>query len=162
MRPYEAMIVLRPVLEEGVLESILNRLQSVITRQGGEVTHIDQWGKRRLAYTIDDHIEGFYVVMKFRGSPGITAELERILRITDGVMRFLVVRDEIPVAEPAQGSADETANDAVAKEADEADVAQTEQPPAEAQAEAVAAEQGADPAQVAAAEADATDKSGEA
>src|SRR5690625_1027232 len=94
------MVVRRPNLEQEALEAVLARLTSVITDQGGEITHIDQWGKRRLAYEIDGHIEGFYVVIKFQGDPGITTELERIMRITDSVMRFLVIRDEFPSAIP--------------------------------------------------------------
>ena len=105
MRPYEAMVVLRPNLEPDALEAVQARLTGVITDQGGEITHIDQWGKRRLAYEIDGHIEGFYVVIKFQGDPGITTELERIMRITDSVMRFLVIRDELPSAIPQTSGA---------------------------------------------------------
>lgn len=100
MRPYEAMVVLRPNLEQDALEAVLTRLTDVVTDQGGQITHVDQWGKRRLAYEIDGLIEGYYVVIKFQGDPGITTELERIMRITDSVMRFLVVRDEFPTAVP--------------------------------------------------------------
>lgn len=122
MRPYEAMVVLRPNLEEDALEAVKARLTSVITDQGGEITHIDQWGKRRLAYEIDGHIEGFYVVMKFQGDPGITTELERIMRITDSVMRFLVIRDEAPSAVPqTSAAADAEAAEGDAPEAAQAD-----------------------------------------
>ncbi len=98
MRPYEAMVVLRPDFDQEALEAVQARLTSVITDQGGQITHVDPWGKRRLAYEINGHTEGFYVVIKFQGNPGITTELERIMRITDSVMRFLVVRDEFPTA----------------------------------------------------------------
>lgn len=119
MRPYEAMVVLRPALEEAARETLLNRLTSVITDEGGELTHVDQWGKRRLAYVINDHIEGFYVVIKFQGSPGITTEMERIMRISDAVLRFLVVRDEAPTAVPATTEAEEAPAEADAAEAAE-------------------------------------------
>lgn len=138
MRPYEAMVVLRPALEETALEAILSRLTSVITGQGGEITHVDQWGKRRLAYVIDDHIEGFYVVIKFQGSPGITTELERIMRISDAVLRFLVVRDETPGAIPAAQTpsaapAGEEADEAEASDEAEATAAGDAEAPAEAE-----------------------------
>lgn len=123
MRPYEAMVVLRPNLDQEALEAVQARLTSVITDQGGQITHVDQWGKRRLAYEIDGHIEGFYVVIKFQGDPGITTELERIMRITDSVMRFLVVRDEFPSAIPQTAAATEAeaAAEAEAGEAEQAD-----------------------------------------
>ena len=110
MRPYEAMVVLRPNLEQDALDAVINRLTDVITDQGGQITHVDPWGKRRLAYEIDGHTEGYYVVIKFQGQPGITTELERIMRITDAVMRFLVVgriprpcRSRDPGAEVREG-----------------------------------------------------------
>jgi len=123
VRPYEAMVVLRPNLDQEALEAVQARLTSVITDQGGQITHVDQWGKRRLAYEIDGHIEGFYVVIKFQGDPGITTELERIMRITDSVMRFLVVRDEFPSAIPQTAAATEAeaAAEAEAGEAEQAD-----------------------------------------
>ena len=123
MRPYEAMVVLRPNLDQEALDAVQARLTSVITDQGGQITHVDQWGKRRLAYEIDGHIEGFYVVIKFQGDPGITTELERIMRITDSVMRFLVVRDEFPSAIPQTAAATEAeaAAEAEAGEAEQAD-----------------------------------------
>lgn len=148
MRPYEAMVVLRPALEEATLEATLARLTSVITDQGGEITHVDQWGKRRLAYTIDDHIEGFYVVIKFQGNPGITTELERVMRISDVVLRFLVVRDETPGAVPA------TTTEEAKEEADAADGA------AEAPAEA-ATEGQTEAAEAATAETPASDAEAE-
>src|SRR5690625_4447433 len=115
------MVVLRPNLDQEALEAVQARLTSVITDQGGQITHVDQWGKRRLAYEIDGHIEGFYVVIKFQGDPGITTELERIMRITDSVMRFLVVRDEFPTAIPQAAASDaQAAAPAEAGEAEQA------------------------------------------
>lgn len=109
MRPYEAMVVLRPNLDQEALQAVQTRLISVITDQGGQITHVDPWGKRRLAYEIDGFHEGYYVVIKFQGNPGITMELERIMRITDAVMRFLVVRDEFPTAAPHSAAKAESA-----------------------------------------------------
>src|SRR5690625_826960 len=117
------MVVLRPNLDQEALDAVQARLTSVITDQGGQITHVDQWGKRRLAYESDGHLEGFYVVIKFQGDPGITTELERIMRITDSVMRFLVVRDEFPSAIPQTAAATEAeaAAEAEAGEAEQAD-----------------------------------------
>ena len=93
MRPYEAMVVLEPGLGEEALEAALDRFTKAVTRQGGEVTHIDRWGRRRLAYEIAGHTEGYYALLKFKGSPAAAIELDRILRITDGVLRHLIVRE---------------------------------------------------------------------
>lgn len=158
MRPYEAMVVLRPDLDQEALEAVQARLTSVITDQGGQITHVDPWGKRRLAYEINGHTEGFYVVIKFQGNPGITTELERIMRITDSVMRFLVVRDEFPTAvSQSAGKADAQAAQADSADAGEATDAQSEAAEsagevaatdaAEAKAEDAAAEEAEQPAE---------------
>ncbi|HEY8418236.1 MAG TPA: 30S ribosomal protein S6 [Limnochordales bacterium] len=119
MRPYEAMVVLEPGLGEEALEAALDRFVKAVTGQGGEVTHVDRWGRRRLAYEIAGHTEGYYVLLKFQGNPAAAIELDRILRITDGVLRHLIVREvtkrsaAAPAAAPAEAavSADEAAAD---------------------------------------------------
>jgi len=68
VRPYEAMVVLEPGLADDAMEAVLNRITGAITSQGGEVTHLDRWGKRRLAYEIGGHTEGYYVLIKFQGN----------------------------------------------------------------------------------------------
>src|SRR5690606_11746248 len=88
------MVVLEPGLADDAMEAVLNRITGAITGQGGEVTHLDRWGKRRLAYEIGGHTEGYYVLIKFQGNPAAAIELDRILRITDPVMRHLIVREE--------------------------------------------------------------------
>ncbi|HLT58110.1 MAG: 30S ribosomal protein S6 [Limnochordales bacterium] len=103
MRPYEAMVVLEPGLDEEALEAALERFAGAVTGQGGQVTHIDRWGKRRLAYEIAGHTEGYYALLKFEGSPAAAIELDRILRITDGVLRHLIVREEKKRTQGAAG-----------------------------------------------------------
>ena len=60
----------------------------------GEITKIDQWGKRRMAYAIDDMAEGYYVLVEFDSKPDFPAELDRIYKITDGVIRSIIVAKE--------------------------------------------------------------------
>jgi len=62
---------------------------------GGEVEKVDQWGKRRFAYEIKNYTEGFYVVIDFKAESGATSEVERILKITDEVVRYLLVRRDV-------------------------------------------------------------------
>lgn len=94
MRSYEVMFILDPTLETEDAEKIIERLAQTVADHGGTVTNIDRWGKRRLAYEIDGHRDGNYTVMTFQGPPHSSGELERVLRITDGVIRHLVVKQE--------------------------------------------------------------------
>lgn len=94
MRQYELMLVLKPQLDEEAIDAALGRYSEIVTGVGGEVTNINKWGKRRLAYEIDDLTEGFYVVLNFTTTPAAVDELERVLKITDEPLRYLVVKDE--------------------------------------------------------------------
>ncbi|NMB46929.1 MAG: 30S ribosomal protein S6 [Firmicutes bacterium] len=94
MRPYEMMLVLQPVLEEEATDALLERLTGVITNEGGSVENLDRWGKRRLAYEINGFTEGFYVVMDFQAEPATASELERIVKLADGVIRHLLIRKD--------------------------------------------------------------------
>ena len=87
---YEAMYILNPALTEEQTAALVAKFKGVVEADG-TVTEIDEWGKRRLAYPIDDLMEGYYVLMTFTAVPAIPAELDRIFRITDGVMRSMIV-----------------------------------------------------------------------
>ena len=120
VRPYEAVVVLDPALEgqDGAVEGLLARLQRVITDTGGTVRTVDRWGRRRLAYPIRHQFEGYYVLLEFDGEPATPQELDRVLRITDGVLRHLVVRQ---VASGRKGAAEKTTTEpAVGEEAPQA------------------------------------------
>jgi small subunit ribosomal protein S6 len=93
VRPYEIMLVLDPKLEqEEEREELLQRLQQVVTDGGGEITKVDPWGKRRLAYEIQGNTEGYYVVMHFRSESSAAQELERVVKLTEEIIRHLLVR----------------------------------------------------------------------
>jgi len=94
MRAYELMLIYSPQLDEEALNAAIERTKDLITNNGGEVEKIDKWGKRRLAYEIKDFTEGFYVVMDFKAEGGATAEMERVLKITEEVVRYLLVRKD--------------------------------------------------------------------
>jgi small subunit ribosomal protein S6 len=113
LRAYEAVVVLAPTLDEAGCEAILERAARTITEQGGTVTHVDRWGRRRLAYEIAGHKDAFYAVIYFQAPAGATAELERILRITDNVLRYLVVL-AVPGKRPAAAEGAEAAEAAPA------------------------------------------------
>lgn len=93
MNKYEALFILEPTVEEEVKNSIVERFKGVIEADGS-ITEVDEWGNRKLAYLIRDFSEGFYVKMNFEAKSEVVDELNRLSRITEQVMRNLVVRDE--------------------------------------------------------------------
>ncbi|MDD2421688.1 MAG: 30S ribosomal protein S6 [Heliobacteriaceae bacterium] len=94
MSNYEALVILRPNLEEDAVQAVLDRFSNAISQQGGELVKVDKWGKRKLQYEIEKLREGYYVLLNFKGQPAVPQELERIMKIADDVIRFLVVRKE--------------------------------------------------------------------
>ena len=87
---YEALYILDPSLTEEQTAALVAKFKGVV-EANGTVTEVDEWGKRRLAYPINDLMEGYYVLMTFTAAPAIPAELDRIFRITDGVMRSMII-----------------------------------------------------------------------
>jgi len=84
--------MLDPGVEDGRQSEILDRLAKTVEKAKGKVTSVDDWGKRKLAYEISGQTEGLYSVVTFTAAPATLAEVERVLRITDDVMRFQTVR----------------------------------------------------------------------
>ena len=87
---YEAVYILNPNLSEEQTAALVAKFKGVV-ENNGTVSEIDEWGKRRLAYPINHKNEGYYVLMTFTAAAAIPQELDRIFRITDGVMRSLIV-----------------------------------------------------------------------
>ena len=92
MRPYEVMIILDPALEEAAVQAQVDRVTELMSSGGAEPGRVDRWGKRRLAYEIDHHREGTYLLVEARGEPGSLDVLDRALHLTDEVLRHKVVR----------------------------------------------------------------------
>ena len=91
---YEVVFILKPDLSEEDTAAMVTKFKTLV-ENNGTLAEVDEWGKRRLAYPIDDITEGYYVLMTFSSKPEFPRELDRILRITDGVMRSLIVsKDE--------------------------------------------------------------------
>lgn len=91
MRDYELMVVLDPNLDETGIEGVTRRVESVVTGRDGRVTSTEAWGRRRLAYPIGRHRDGHYVLFRLNMNPTTTSELERQLRLTESVVRQLLV-----------------------------------------------------------------------
>ncbi len=110
MRPYEIMVILDATLEEAAVQAVINRTGELLTASGGQLSRADKWGKRRLAYEIDHRAEGYYLLMEVRVEADAVSELDRSLRLTDGVVRHKIVRlPEQPVAKASRPRADEPA-----------------------------------------------------
>lgn len=92
MRHYETTYILRPSLGEEQFSEIVDRSNAIITDDQGVIIDLDRWGLRRLAYEIGKEIQGYYVHMNYAGTPAAVAELERIFRIDDRVLRYLTVK----------------------------------------------------------------------
>jgi len=91
---YELMVIMDPELDERTVEPSLDQFLTVIRNDGGSIESVDIWGKRRLAYEIQKKNEGIYAVVNFSATPAATAELDRQLRLNEGVMRTKVLRAE--------------------------------------------------------------------
>lgn len=94
MKAYELLLLLNPSLDEEARAAVLEKVQNIITTEGGVVDNVDPWGKRKLAFEIGKMTEGDYVLYEFHTAPAAIAELDRVLHITDPVVRYMVVNRE--------------------------------------------------------------------
>lgn len=92
MRDYEAMVVLNPELEEEKLDAAVEKIEKLLKKNKDEIEKVDRWGKRRLAYPIQDFDEGYYIVLYFKGLEESIKELDRVLHISDDVLRHKIIR----------------------------------------------------------------------
>lgn len=91
---YEVVYIMDLAQGEEAIAAMIEKFKTLVEAQG-TVTAVDEWGKRRLAYPINDLNEGYYVLMTFNAVPEIPAELDRVLKITEGVMRSMIIcKDE--------------------------------------------------------------------
>jgi small subunit ribosomal protein S6 len=94
MRNYEMLYIARPELDEAGLTAVAEKVSGLITNNGGEIADQGAFKKQRLAYEIKDTKDGFYSLVYFKGVSKTAEELDRVLKITDEVLRFLIVRQE--------------------------------------------------------------------
>ena len=94
MNKYELAVVLSAKLEDDERAAAIEKIKGYITRFGGTVTNIDEWGKKKLAYDIQKMSEGFYYFIQFDAEATCPAELERHVRIMENVLRYLCVRQD--------------------------------------------------------------------
>lgn len=101
MQQYELGIVVRPTLSDEEVKGVVEKLKSTIVAQGGTVQDVDFWGKRKLAYPIDKQREGYYVFLRFSLSPKNVAEVSRVARYTEDILRHILVKEEKKPEKPA-------------------------------------------------------------
>lgn len=92
MRKYEILYILRPDLDDEALEASVEKFSQLVVAEGGTIDNIDKWGKRKLAYEIEDFREGYYVIMYIDADTDLPQELERNFRISDDVIRYMTIR----------------------------------------------------------------------
>lgn len=94
MNKYELAVVVSAKVEDDVRAGVIEKVKELIARFGGNVTDVDEWGKKRLAYEIQKMKEGYYYFVRFEADSTAPAEIESRLRIMENVLRFLCVRQE--------------------------------------------------------------------
>ena len=93
MNKYEVMFILNPELSEEDTQSVIVKFKDLIAGSG-EVENLTEWGKRRLAYLIQDFTEGYYVIIEFSSDPDFPMELDRVMRINDSIIRHMITKKE--------------------------------------------------------------------
>ena len=92
MNKYEVLYVIDALLSEEDIAANITKFEVLVESNGGKVENIDKWGKKTLAYPINYKTEGYYVLMNFESAPEFPEELERVFRITEPIIRYMVVR----------------------------------------------------------------------
>ncbi len=102
-REYETIYILKPDIDAEAAERVGTRVAEVVGREAGQLTKVETWGRRKLAYTIAKHRRGVYVYLKYLGSGRVVSEVERNLRLFDGVLKYqtVLVRSDVEVADLA-------------------------------------------------------------
>jgi small subunit ribosomal protein S6 len=105
VREYELMVVLDPNLDDTAVEALNARISSLVTQRGGTIDNVDNWGRKRLAYPVGRYRDGVYVLTRMHLPPNAAVDIERALKLTETVIRHLLVRAEGLTATPAPARA---------------------------------------------------------
>lgn len=94
MRAYEIMYIIRPNIEDEAKKALVERFNTILTDNGAELTESKEWGKRRLAYEINDFRDGYYQLVKVNSNAAAVEEFSRLAKISEDIIRHMVTRDE--------------------------------------------------------------------
>jgi len=92
MRIYEELFIVKPDISEEEIDPLIAQLTQLITAGGGSIEKVEKWGVRKLAYRVAKRQEGYYILLQLNATPAVVSELERRLRVSDVVLKFLTVR----------------------------------------------------------------------
>lgn len=95
MRKYEIMYIIRPNIEEEAKKALVERFNTILTDNGAEITETKDWGKRRLAYEINDFRDGFYTILKVQADSAAVQEFDRLSKISEDIIRHMVIKEEV-------------------------------------------------------------------
>jgi small subunit ribosomal protein S6 len=94
MRKYEIMYIIRPNMDDEARKALVERFNNVLTENGAEITNVKEWGKRRLAYEINDFRDGYYMIVNVMSNPKAVQEFDRLAKISEDIIRHIVVKEE--------------------------------------------------------------------
>ncbi|MGJ9459176.1 30S ribosomal protein S6 [Oceanobacillus sp. CF4.6] len=94
MRKYEIMYIVRPDIEEEAQTALVERFNKILTDNGAEIAKVDEKGKKRLAYEINDYRDGYYIIISFSSGDEAINEFDRLAKFSDDIIRHIVIRDE--------------------------------------------------------------------
>lgn len=92
MNYYEDVVILDPNLDDTAIEETVQKIKDVITKQGGEILKTENWGRRKLAYELNKHQKGCYILLLFKAPPATITELEKLSKVLDAIIKFMVVK----------------------------------------------------------------------
>jgi small subunit ribosomal protein S6 len=133
MREYESVFVLNPSVEDAVVDAELEKIKEFLSSKGSEITEVQKWGRRKLAYEVKKNREGIYTLIRFNADSGVPTELDRRYRLNENMLRYLTVLYE----RPAAGEGDEAAGEPGAgKEEGKTEAKEAPKPEAKAETKA--------------------------
>jgi small subunit ribosomal protein S6 len=92
-RDYETLYIINPQLEEEEIKNVIEKFNNLIS-ESAQLKLTDEWGKRKLAYLVQDFNEGYYVLTEFNADPDFPQELERVFKITDSIIKYLIIKKD--------------------------------------------------------------------
>ncbi|WP_078414505.1 30S ribosomal protein S6 [Priestia abyssalis] len=95
MRKYEIMYIIRPNIEDEAKKALVERFSGILTENGAEIENVKEWGKRRLAYEINDFRDGYYMIVNAKAETAAVQEFDRLAKISEDIIRHIVVKEEV-------------------------------------------------------------------
>lgn len=93
LKKYETIFIINPEVGEENTKALVEKFKAMI-EASAQIESVDEWGKRKLAYEIKDRNEGYYVLVNFSSSPNFPAELERVYKITEGILKYIIINKD--------------------------------------------------------------------